>query len=85
MTGQKGKGYQGIRAIEASRLSTKIREVTSNFAITERNEKQYVRLKLTIPGTQRTFSDKVVPDIYGFPDEPVVQCDVQVCRKYFCK
>ena len=30
------------------------------------------------PGTQGAFSDKVTPDIDGFTDEPVVQCDVQV-------
>ena len=32
---KKGKGYQGIRAIEA--LSMKIRELTSNVAITKKN------------------------------------------------
>ena len=29
------------------------------------------------PGPQGPFSDKVTPDIDGFTDEPVVQCDVQ--------
>ena len=32
------------------------------------------------PETQREFSDKVTPDIYGFTDKPVVQCDVQFYR-----
>ena len=35
------------------------------------------------PGTQREFTDKVVPDIDGFTDEPVVQCDVQVVENTF--
>ena len=41
-------------------------QVTSNAAITKRNEKQYVRLQLSITGTQEpsdSFSDKVPPDI----------------------
>ena len=29
-----------------------------------------------IPGTQGAFSDKVTPEIDGFTDEPVIQCDV---------
>ena len=33
-----------------------------------------------IPGTQWAFSDKVTPDIDGFTDKPVVQCDVQFYR-----
>lgn len=31
-----------------------------------------------------TFSDKVIPDIDGSTDEKVVQCDVQVVKRYFC-
>ena len=53
MAEQKGKGYQGITVIKA--LSTKIQEVTSNVTNTEKNEKQYVRLQLSIPETQRFF------------------------------
>ena len=35
--------------------------------ITEKNEKkQNVKLQLSIPGTQGTFSDKFTPEIYGF-------------------
>ena len=45
MTEQIGKGYQGIRAIEAfEHLSMNKQEVTSNVVIPEKNEKQYVRL-----------------------------------------
>ena len=33
-----------------------------------------------IPGTQWAFSGKVTPDIDGFTDKPVVQCDVQFYR-----
>ena len=85
MTKQKGKGYQGIGAIEVPHFSAKIQELASNIVLIERNEKQYIRLKLNVLGTQGTFSDEVTPDIYGFTDEPVVQCDIQVYRKYFCR
>ena len=45
MTEQIGKGYQGIRAIQAfEHLSMNKQEVTLNVVITtEKNEKQYVR------------------------------------------
>ena len=69
---QKGKAYQGLKAIEA--LRAKIQEVIWDVAITEKTEKQYVKLQLIIPGTQGTFSS----DIYGFTDKTVVQCDIQV-------
>ena len=32
---------------------------------------------------QGTFSEKLTPDIDGFTDEPVVQCDVQVVENIF--
>ena len=64
-------------------LSKKIQEVTLNVAITKKNGKQYVRLQLSIPGTQGAFSDKVTPDIDYFTDEPQVQCDVQVVKNNF--
>ena len=35
--------------------------MTSNVAITEKYEKQYVRLQLRIPGIQEAFLDKVTP------------------------
>ena len=53
----------------------KIQEVTSNAVITEKNENQYVILQLSIPGTQRSFLDKVTFDIDGFTAEPAFhQC-----------
>ena len=63
----------------------KIQEVTSNVAIIEKNEKQYVRqiLKRGIRGTSGTCSDEVTPDIDGFIDEPVIQCVVQVVKNTF--
>ena len=61
-------------------MSTKLQEITSNVAISEKNEKQYVRLQLSITGTQEAFLDKVTPDIDGFTGEQVVQCDVQVVK-----
>ena len=61
-------------------------EVTSNVAITEKNEKQYVRqiIQLRIQGSQEAFSDEVTPpDFDDFTDGQVVQCDVQVVRNTF--
>ena len=44
---------------------------------TGKNEKQYVRLPLSIPRTEGTFLDKVTPDIDDFTAEPVVhQCEM---------
>ena len=79
MTKQKGKGHLK----QLKHLSTKIQESTSNVAITEENEKEYARLQLSIPGTHLVFSDKVAPDIDGFTNEPVVQCDVEVVKNSF--
>ena len=56
--------------------------VISNIVTTRKNEKlcQITR----IPGTTLVaFSDKVTPDIGMFPDEPVVQCDVQFVEIFF--
>ena len=79
---KKEKGSEELDQLE--HLSTKIQEVTSDVAITEKNEKQYVRLQLIIPGTQGAFLDKVTPDIDGFTDEPVLhQCDIQVVEYTF--
>ena len=52
-------------------MSIKTQEVTSNVAITEKNEKQYVRqiTQLGIRGTRGEISDKVTPDIDGFADD----------------
>lgn len=67
--------------------------VTSNVLITDKNEKQYVRLQLSIPGTQGATLNKVTPDTDVFTKEQVVhQCDAQIventvchCIKYFCR
>ena len=34
-------------------------------------------------GPKRAFSDKVIPDIDGFPDDQEVQCDIQVVKNTF--
>ena len=79
---KKGKDTKELDQLK--HLSTKIQEVTKNVAITEKNEKQYVRLQLIIPRTLGEFLNKVTPDIDGFTDEPVVhQCDVQVVENTF--
>ena len=39
--------------------------------------------KYTRAWIQEVFSDIVAPDIDGFTDEPVVQCDSQVVRNAF--
>ena len=57
--------------------------MTLNIAITEKNEKQYVRLQLSLPRTQEAFSEKAAPDIDRFNDESVVPCDVQVVENTF--
>ena len=69
------KKVRGTKELEQSkRLRTK-KEVTSNVAITEKNEKQsnhtarYTR-------APRVFSDNVIFDNDGFTDESVVQCNV---------
>ena len=54
--------------------------MTSNVAITEKNEEEYARLQLIIPGA---FTDKVIPNIDGFTDELLVQCDLQVVGNTF--
>ena len=70
----------------------KIKELTSNVAITEKNENQYVHTCPTcwtnftaryIRDPSGIFSDKVIPDIDGFTDEPVVRCDVRVVKNTF--
>ena len=57
--------------------------MTSNNAFTEKNEKQYVRLQLNIPGTYWASSNTFARDIDGFTDEPVVQREVQVAKNTF--
>ena len=59
----------------------KIQEVTSNVAITEKNEKRYV-IQQGIQGTQGE-KDKVTPDIDGFTNEPVVQRGVRVIKDIY--
>ena len=61
-------------------MSTKIQEVISN-TITEKNEK--LCQTTGKPGIQGAFSGEVNPDIDGFTDEPVVQCDVHVVENIF--
>ena len=48
--------------------------MTSNIVITQKYEKQYFRkiAQLFIPGLQDAVSDKVIIDIYGLVDDPVV-------------
>ena len=49
-----------------------------------KSEKQYVRLQLSIPGSQGAFLDKINFGTDGFTDEPVFyQCDVQVIKSSF--
>ena len=59
--------------------------MTSNIVITQKYEKQYFRkiAQLFIPGLQDAVSDKVIIDIYGLVDDPVVQCDILVVKSTF--
>ena len=52
MTEQKGKGYQGIGTIEVFEYKN-----TRSNVITEKNEKQYVRLQLLQLQLQTTWVD----------------------------
>ena len=63
--------YNAIKAFDNKNTKS-----DSNAAITEKNEKQYVRLQLITQGMLVAFSNKVTPAIDGFTDKPVVQCDV---------
>ena len=81
MAEQNRNEYQGIRSAEAFEYENK--QVPSNITITEKNEKQCVRLQLSIPRTEGKFSCKVAPDIDGFTDKPVIQWDVQVVKYTF--
>ena len=49
-----------------------IQELTSNVAITEKNEKQYIRkiIQLCIQGTHRAFSDTVTVEIHIVHSHP---------------
>ena len=55
-----------------------MQELPSNIVITEKREKAvsqaYIKLR-------RAFRDKVI----NLTDEPVVQCNVPVIKKYFCR
>ena len=51
-------------------MSTKIQEVTSNIAMTKKNEKNMSDYSdKYMLKTQRAFSDKVATDIDGFTDK----------------
>ena len=68
---KRGNGSQ--ESDQFKHLSKKIQEVTLDVVITKKNGKKYVRLQLSIPWAQRSFWDKVTPDIEDFTDEPEVQ------------
>ena len=53
--------------------------MTSSVAINEKQQqKQNVRqiIQLSITGSQGGFSGKITPNIDGFTDKAIVQCDV---------
>ena len=69
-----GRGAKELEQLK--HLSTKILESTTNVMITKKNEKQYIRLQLSIPGTQGAFLDKVAPDIDDLGQETLVSRNV---------
>ena len=75
---REGAGSRATKAFEHENTKS-----TSNFAITEKTEKQYVRLQLRILETQGAYSNKVAPDIDCFTKEAVVQCDLEVVKNAF--
>ena len=61
----------------------KIQEVTSDVAITEKKSISDKSCRYTrVAGS---YTDKVMPDIDYFTDEPVVQYGFPVIKKYFCR
>ena len=81
MTEQKGKECRGIRVMETFEYEN----TRNDFKCCNYREKWKLicqtTAKYTIPGTQGAFSDKVIPDIDDFIDEPEAQCNVQVVKK----
>ena len=61
----------------------KVQEVISNIVITEKMKNYAVCQTTGIPETKGALSDKVSPNIDGFTDGPVVQCDVQFVENTF--
>ena len=80
MMKQKKKGYQGIGAIY--KVFEYEKDVTSNVAITMKNEKQcQTRAIIIYQGSTGHFQIKL-PDIDCFTDK-LMQCSS--CKKYFRK
>ena len=71
---QKSKG----QLKQLKHFSMKIQEFTSNVVITEKNEKQYVRVQLSIPGTQGNFQVKLPLILMVLLMAKVVQCAVKL-------
>ena len=76
---KKGMSTKGLDQLK--NVSMKIQEMISNIIITKKNEKLYQTTG--IPGAQGAFSDQTNPDVDGFTNEPVVQCDAQVAKNIF--
>ena len=55
-----------------------MQELPSHTVITEKREKA---ISQTCMKLRRAFTDKVI----NLTDEPVVQCNVPVIKKYFCR
>ena len=55
-----------------------MQELPSNIVITKKKEK---KISQTYIKLQRAFTHKVI----NFTDEPVVQCNVAVIKKWFCR
>ena len=81
MTEENGKGYKGIRAVEAFEYEN----TRSDFKCCDYREKWKTtwQIQLSIQGTQGAFSDKATSNIDDFTDEPEVQCDIQVVKNTF--
>ena len=55
-----------------------MQELPSNIVITKKREKVISQTYIKL---QRAFTDKAI----NLTDEPVVQCNVPVIKKYFCR
>ena len=68
--------WQNLPLLKLSQ--TAMQELRSHIVITEKREKA---ISQTCIKLRRAFTDKVI----NLTDEPVVQCNVPVIKKYFCR
>ena len=81
MKNQKGKRYQGLRAIESFEQENTRSDL--KCCDDQRKCKTISQTTVNIPRIQGTFSDKVAPDMDDFTDKLELQRDIQVMKNTF--